>query len=46
VLGISREQVNKLSLSVSAPGCMLLLFHNRILDVPPELELKLQMQAR
>jgi hypothetical protein len=46
VLDFSREQVSDLSLSVSAPGYMPLQFNNKLLNLPPELELKLQAQAQ
>jgi len=46
VLDFSREQIGESSISVSAPGYMPLQSNNRILDLPPELELKLQAQAQ
>jgi hypothetical protein len=46
MLDVSRDQITDLSLNVSAPGYQPLQLKNRILDLPPELELKLQTQAR
>ena len=44
VLECSREQVRWLSLSVSAPGYTTLELTRNILDLPPELDLKLEAQ--
>jgi hypothetical protein len=44
VLECSREQISRLSVSVSAPGYTTLGLTMNILDLPPELELKLEAQ--
>ncbi len=47
ILEFSREQLSLLSLSVSAPGYEpLQVNNNNILDLPPNLELKLQARAQ
>ena len=42
VLDFSRDQISELFLNVSAPAYMPLQINNKILDLPPELELKLE----
>jgi hypothetical protein len=44
VLECSREQISRLSVSVSAPGYTTLELTKNILDLPPELDLKLEAQ--
>jgi hypothetical protein len=46
VLDFAREQISRMSLTVSAPGYMPFEGNYNILDLPPELELKLQRQAQ
>ncbi len=44
VLECSREQISRLTVSVSAPGYLILEPTMNILDLPPELELKLEAE--
>lgn len=46
VLDFSREQISELRLGVSASGHMPLQFKYNILDLPPELELRLQRRTQ
>ena len=46
VLECSREQISRLSVGVSAPGYTTLALTKNILDLPPELDLKLEAEPR